>query len=40
MDALDGTDMLARYQAYEVAIRNGWMRWMRFATTRGATRWV
>lgn len=26
MDALDGTDMLARYQAYEVAIRNGWMQ--------------
>ena len=26
MDALDGTEMLARYQAYEVAIRNGWMQ--------------
>lgn len=26
MDALDGTDMLARYQAYEVAVRNGWMQ--------------
>lgn len=26
MDALDGTDMLARYQAYEVAIRNGWIK--------------
>lgn len=26
MDALDGTDMLARYQAYELAVRNGWMQ--------------
>lgn len=26
MDALDGTDMLSRYQAYEVAVRNGWMQ--------------
>lgn len=26
MDALDGTDMLARYQEYEVAVRNGWMQ--------------
>lgn len=26
MDALDGTDLLARYQAYEVAVRNGWMQ--------------
>lgn len=26
MDALDGTDMLTRYQAYEVAVRNGWMQ--------------
>ena len=25
-DALDGTDLLARYQAYEVAVRNGWMQ--------------
>jgi len=25
-DALDGTDTLARYQAYETAIRNGWMQ--------------
>ena len=26
MDALDGTDMLSRYQAYEIAVRNGWMQ--------------
>ena len=26
MDALDGTDMLARYQAYEIAVRNGWLQ--------------
>lgn len=26
MDALDGTDMLSRYQAYEVAVKNGWMQ--------------
>ena len=26
MDALDGTDLLARYQAYEVAVKNGWMQ--------------
>lgn len=26
MDALDSTDMLSRYQAYEVAVRNGWMQ--------------
>ena len=25
-DALDGTDLLTRYQAYEVAVRNGWMQ--------------
>lgn len=25
-DALDGTDMLSRYQAYEIAVRNGWMQ--------------
>lgn len=25
-DALDGTDILARYQAYETAVRNGWMQ--------------
>lgn len=26
MNALDGTDMLSRYQAYEIAVRNGWMQ--------------
>lgn len=26
MDALDNTDLLARYQAYEVAVSNGWMQ--------------
>lgn len=26
LDALDTTDMLSRYQAYEVAVRNGWMQ--------------
>lgn len=26
MDVLDGTDMLSRYQAYEVAVKNGWMQ--------------
>lgn len=26
MDSLDSTDILTRYQAYEVAIRNGWMQ--------------
>lgn len=26
IDALDGTDMLSRYQAYEIAVRNGWMQ--------------
>ena len=26
MDVLDNTDMLSRYQAYEVAVRNGWMQ--------------
>ena len=26
MDDLDNTDMLTRYQAYEVAVRNGWMQ--------------
>lgn len=25
-DALDSTDMLSRYQAYEIAVRNGWMQ--------------
>ena len=26
MDVLDGTDMLSRYQAYEVSVKNGWMQ--------------
>lgn len=26
MDALNVTDMLSRYQAYEIAVRNGWMQ--------------
>ena len=26
LDVLDNTDMLSRYQAYEVAVRNGWMQ--------------
>ncbi|WP_298034369.1 phage portal protein [uncultured Dysosmobacter sp.] len=26
MDVLDNTDMLSRYQAYEIAVRNGWMQ--------------
>ena len=26
MDGLDGTDLLSRYQAYEIAVRNGWMQ--------------
>ena len=26
LDVLDNTDMLSRYQAYQVAVRNGWMQ--------------
>lgn len=26
LDALDVTDMLSRYQAYEIAVKNGWMQ--------------
>lgn len=26
MDDLDGTDLLSRYQAYEIAVRNGWLQ--------------
>ncbi len=40
MDALDGTDMLSRYQAYEIAVGMAGCSWMRFAMMRAATRWA